>query len=116
MTVEEAINELDALTMREFSEKTKAAIRKGVSILEKLEKKEPAPQEAETSSKSNTSIKDDNTKLKACQEVIEVVATALIEYYQNHLSKEEQKAWDLGEVYRKVLDAQNLLEEEKQCQ
>lgn len=27
------------------------------------------------------------------------------------LSGEEQKAWDLGEVYRKVLDAQDLLEE-----
>ena len=48
--------------------------------------------------------------------IIEVGATALIEYYQNQLSKEEQKAWELGEVYRKVLDAQNLLEEETQCQ
>ena len=114
MTVEEAINELEILTMRGFSEKANAAIRKGISALEKKKKKEQALQEAKTSSNKNYSIKDDNTKLKECQEVIDLVATKLIEYHRDQLSGEEQKAWELGEVCRKVLDAQNLLEEEKQ--
>ena len=73
--------------------------------------KEPAPSANGTSPDNNNSVSNDNIKLKKCQEVIDAVATELIEYYQDQLSGEEQKAWDLGEVYRKVLDAQDLLEE-----
>ena len=119
MTVERAIEELKrqyaALTMETgipVSANTNIALSMAISALEK--EKEPALQEAKTSSNNNYSIKDDNTKLKECQEVIDLVVTELIEYYRDQLSREEQKAWELGEVCRKVLDAQNLLEEEKQ--
>ena len=115
MTVKEAIKRLKEQVAPRLPKRPeiREAIAMAIEALEIWEKeKEPAPQEAETSSNNNYSIKNDNTKLKICQEVIEVGATALIEYYQNYLSEEEQKAWDLGEVYRKVLDAQNLLEEE----
>ena len=76
-----------------------------------IKEKEPAPSANDASSKTNTSVSNDNIKLKKCQEVIDVVAAELIEYYQDQLTGEKQKAWDLGEVYRKVLDAQDLLEE-----
>lgn len=85
------------------------ALLMAISALEK--EKEPALQEAKTSSSKNSSIDNDNTKLKICQEVIDLAATELIEYYRDQLSGEEQKAWELGEVCRKVLDAQNLLKE-----
>ena len=120
MTVEEAIKKLKNLEKsRDFkhylsteSPTCFSALSMAISALEK--EKEPALQEAKTSSNNNYSIKDDNTKLKECQEVIDLVVTELIEYYRDQLSREEQKAWELGEVCRKVLDAQNLLEEEKQ--
>ena len=108
MTVEEAIRELSKLLSPYRDTVMDKALSIAISALEK--EKEPQPEQADKDSSKNNSIDNDNTKTKACQEVIEVGATALIEYY-NHLSKEEQKAWDLGEVYRKVLDAQNLLEE-----
>ena len=73
MTVEEAIEELEVLTMRGFSEKANAAIRKGISALEKKKKKEQALQEAKTSSNNNNSTSNDNTKSKECQEDIDVI-------------------------------------------
>ena len=112
MTVEEAIEKLKGLAIspRSSTHEEALALSMAISALEK--EKEPALQEAKTSSSKNNSIDNDNTKLKECQEVIDLVATELIEYYRDQLSGEEQKAWDLGEVCRKVLDAQNLLEEE----
>ena len=112
MTVEGAIKELRSQQSMMGVPASAEAILMAISALEK--EKEPALQEAKTSSNKNVSIKNDNTKLKECQEVIDLVATELIEYYRDQLSEEEQKAWTLGEVYRKVLDAQNLIEEEKQ--
>lgn len=113
MTVEEAIERLREQVAPRLSERPeiREAIAMAVTALEIWEKeKEPALQKAKTSSNNNCSIKNDNTKTKACQEVIDLVATEL-EFYRDQLSEEEQKAWTLGEVYRKVLDAQNLIEE-----
>ena len=109
MTVEEAIKELRQQQRWELQTASTEAIRMAISALEK--EKEPQPEQADKSSSKNNSIDNDNTKLKECQEIIDVVATGLIEYYRDQLSEKEQTAWDLGEVYRKVLDAQNLLEE-----
>lgn len=114
MTVEEAIKELRRQQSMMGVPASAEAIQIAISALGK--EKERALQEAKTSSNQNVSIKNDNTKLKECQEVIDEVANKLIEYYRDQLSGEEQKAWELGEVNRKVLDAQNLLEEETQCQ
>lgn len=114
MTVEEAIKRLREQVAPRLPKRPeiREAIAMAIEALEIWEKeKEPALQEAKTSSHKNNSIDNDNTKTKACQEVIDLVATELIEYYRDQLSEEEQKAWNLGEVYRKVLDAQNLLEE-----
>ena len=119
MTVEEAINRLREQVAPRLSERPeiREAIAMAVTALKIWKKeKEQALQEAKTSSNNNNSISNDNTRLKICQEIIEVVATGLIEYYRDQLSEKEQTAWNLGEVYRKVLDAQNLLEEVTQCQ
>ena len=114
MTVKEAIKQLREQVVPNGSSASVDAVAMAVAALERLEEKEkePALQEAEASSSKNNSIGNDNTKLKECQEVINLAATELIEYYRDQLSGEEQKAWELGEVCRKVLDAQNLLEEE----
>ena len=116
MTVKEAIKQLREQIVPNGSPASVDAIAMAIEALERLEEKEKeqALQEAKTSSNNKYSIKNDNTRLKECQEVIDLAVTALIEYYRDQLSGEEQKAWELGEVCRKVLDAQNLLEEEKQ--
>ena len=110
MTVKEAIKELRRQQSMMGVPASAEAIQMAISALEK--EKELALQEAKTSSNNNNSISNDNTKLKECQGVIKFAASKLIMYYNTQLSGEEQKAWELGEVYRKVLDAQNLLEEE----
>ena len=111
MTVEEAIEKLKGLAISITSSTREEALALSMAISALEKEKEQALQEAKTSSNNNCSIKNDNTKTKACQEVIDLVATELIEFYRDQLSEEEQKAWTLGEVYRKVLDAQNLIEE-----
>ena len=76
-----------------------------------LEKeKEPAPQEAETSSNQNVSIKNDNTKLKECQGIIDDIVADLLDYYDNWLSSEEKKAWKLCFIYQQAYDAKSLFE------
>ena len=112
MTVEEAIKELRRQRSMMGVPASAEAILMAILALEK--EKEPQPEQADKDSSKNNSIDNDNIKTKACQEVIDLVATELIEFYRDQLSEEEQKAWTLGEVYRKVLDAQNLIEEAKQ--
>ena len=115
MTVNQAIEELKGLAIStRFSTREDLALSIAISALEK--EKEPAPQEAETSSNNNNSISNDNTKLKECQEVINVAATELIEYYRDQLSEGEQKAWDLGIVHERINTMHDLLKEVTQCQ
>ena len=113
MTVEEAINELEILTMRGFSEKANAAIRKGISALEKKKKKEPQPEQADKDSSKNNSIDNDNTKLKECQEVINVAARILTSYV-GYLPEREQELWKMGGAHALLKRADKLFEEEKQ--
>ena len=71
MTVEGAIKELRRQRSMMGVPASSEAILMAISALEK--EKEPALQEAKTSSNKNYSNKNDNTKLKECQEDINVI-------------------------------------------
>ena len=118
MTLKEAIEELKrqhaALTMETgipVSADTNIALSMAISALEK--EKEPALQEAKTSSNNNNSINNDNTKLKECQEVIEVAARILTSYV-DYLPEREQELWKMGGAHALLKRADKLFEEEKQ--
>ena len=108
MTVEEAIKELRRQQSMMGVPASAEAILMAISALEK--EKEPAPQEAETSSNQNVSIKNDNTKLKECQGIIDDIVADLLDYYDNWLSSEEKKAWKLCFIYQQAYDAKSLFE------
>ena len=112
MTVEEAIKQLELVFKKwSLTQNDKIAIKKAISALEK--EKEPAPQEAETSSNKNYSNKNDNTKLKECQEVINVAARILTSYV-GYLPEREQELWKMGGAHALLKRADKLFEEEKQ--
>ena len=113
MTVEEAIMELKRhqVMQRVLPVSTKAAIQMAISSLEK--EKEPAPQEAETSSNKNYSIYNDNIKWEICQEIINVAARILTSYV-GYLPEREQKLWEMGGAHALLKRADKLFEEEKQ--
>lgn len=75
---------------------------------------EPAPAATETSSKDNISHLDDNTYRRICQafESADQAVKGLLELYDN-MSEAEQRAFDMGEIYRSMLSASNELEEIK---
>ena len=97
------------MTVEEAIKHDKIAIKKAISALEK--EKEPAPQEADTSSSKNNSIDNDNTKLKICQEIIEEQLESLVKYFSHQLSGEEQRAFNEGQRYRELLFVKKTLEE-----
>ena len=76
MTVEEAIKRLREQVAPRLPKRPEIieAMAMAIEALEIWEKeKEPALQEAKTSSNKNYSNKNDNTKLKECQEDINVI-------------------------------------------
>ena len=111
MTVGEAIRELSKLLSPYRDTVMDKALSMAISALEK--EKEPAPQEAETSSNKNYSNKNDNTKLKECQEVINVAARILTRYF-GYLPEREQELWKMGGAHALLKRADKLFEEEKQ--
>lgn len=81
---------------------------------------EPAPAATETSSEvspndtSNLTHLDDNTSRRICQafENSDQAVKGLLELY-DYMSQAEQRAFDMGEIYRSMLSASNELEELK---
>ena len=88
----------------------KLALSMAILALEK--EKEPALQEAKTSSNKNISIKNDNTKSKECQEVINVAARILTSYV-GYLPEREQELWKMGGAHALLKKADKLFEGEK---
>ena len=110
MTVEEAIEELKGLAISTISSKRERALSIAISALGK--EKEPAPQEAETSSSKNNFINNDNTRLKICQDVIDKQIEDRVDYYNNQLSNDEQAVFNEGQRYRELVFVKKTLEEE----
>ena len=100
MTVEEAIKELRRQRSMMGVPASAEAILMAILALEK--EKEPAPQEAETSSLKNNSIDNDNIKLKICQEVIDNQIGELVDYYHNQISDYEKNIFNKGKQYREL--------------
>ena len=75
---------------------------------------EPAPAEAEPSSKENNLHLADNTSRRICQAVklAERAGGAILDMYEN-MGVSEQKAFDIGEIYRDVLSLIGELEDLK---
>ena len=110
MTVEEAIRELSKLLSPYRDTVMDKALSIAISALEK--EKEPALQEAKTSSNKNVSIKNDNTKLKICQDIIDKQIKEILDYYDGQLSDDEQKIFDEGQRYSELTFVQMSLKEE----
>ena len=112
MTREEAIRLLKLMYQQSKCEADDIALDMAIKALKK--EKEPAPSEAVTSSEEeNLSKKNDSTEKAKCQEAINDVMNNMIALYQG-LSLEEQRIWELGETYRRILDVQQMIEEDKQ--
>lgn len=75
---------------------------------------EPAPAATETSSKDNISHFDDNISRRICQafESADQAVKGILELY-NNMSVSEQRAFDMGEIYRSMLSATNEMEDLK---
>ena len=114
MTVEEAIKRLREQVAPRLPKRPEIieAMAMAIEALEIWEKeKEPAPQEAETSSSKNSSIYNDNIKLKICQEVIDNQIKELLDYFNGQLSDDEQKTFNKGQRYSELLFVQKYLKE-----
>lgn len=72
-------------------------------IAENFEEKEPTPAEAETSSENNILQVNDTANLKICQEKIADIKENLLLIYED-LTYEEQKAWELGEIFNQIIN------------
>ena len=77
----------------------------------KIEEKEPALQEAKTSSSKNNSIDNDNTILKMCQEVIDNQIGELVDYYHNQISDYEKNIFNKGQRHGELLFVRKMLKE-----
>ena len=112
MTVEEAINRLICIVTRSSMHPDDGkAIQMAISALEK--EKESQPEQADKDSSKNNFINNDNTKLKECQEVINVAARILTSYV-GYLPEREQELWKMGGAHALLKRADKLFEEEKQ--
>lgn len=101
-----------------------AAIAKAYNIsidwlLGLTEEKEPASAATDTSSEVEHETKivhtHDTTNKGICQEEIakklDIIAKCMTTYVYSNLSEAEQKAWDMGEIYAKTCDLQELIKE-----
>ena len=89
----------------------------GVYLAEYLKENEPAPAATGTSSevvsKENDNIQiDDSTKSDICQayDTADKACTDILDIYVE-MSKREQRAFDIGEVYGKIFGTRCKLEE-----
>ena len=112
MTIEKAIKELEDLRHLALTQRANDAILMAIAALRK--ENEPASSANDTSSKENYYNKNDSTEKKKCQEAITAAVNSMCDIY-NEMSEEEQRAWELGEVYKRVLDVQRMIEEDRQC-
>lgn len=109
MTKEEAVRQLKELLTQNRDCVSPDVISTAITF---LEEKEPAPSANDTSSKENISMNNDSTEKAKCQEAINDVTNNMIALYQG-LSLEEQRIWELGETYRRILDVQQMIEEDE---
>lgn len=113
MTREEVINELKDNLNPYKPPASPKAISTAISLLEK--ENEPAPSEDNTGYENQKKYfrnNNDSTEKKKCQEAITAAVNSMCDIY-NEMSEEEQRAWELGEVYKRVLDVQRMIEEDK---
>ena len=75
--------------------------------------KEPAPSANDASSKQNHSKENDSTEKAKCQEAITAALDTLDVIYCA-LSEKEQNIWNSGITYKRLLDVQQMIEEDKQ--
>lgn len=73
--------------------------------------KEPAPSEAVTSSEQKYPKKDNSTEKAKCQEAITAALDTLDGIYCS-LSEKEQNIWNTGITYKRLLDVQQMIEED----
>ena len=112
MTIEKAIKELEDLRHLALTQRANDAILMAIAALQK--ENEPAPSANDTSSKENYLNNNDTSEKAKCQEAITAAVNSMCDIY-NEMSEEEQRAWELGEVYKRVLDVQRMIEEDRQC-
>ncbi len=110
MTVEEAIKELRRQRSMMGVPASTEAVLMAILALEK--EKEPAPQKAETSSNKNYPIKDDNTKLKECQEIIGRNIEELVIYHDQLSDAEKRQYVDLCFVEKVIKEIINETEKD----
>lgn len=72
---------------------------------------EPAPAATETSSKENYSIIKNTTNIGKCQALISDAYVTLADIY-NTMTEQEQRAWELGEIYAMLGMAERVLDDE----
>lgn len=86
----------------------------GVYLSKYIKENEPAPAATETSSKENNLHLDDNTyrRIRQAVESADQAVKGILVLYDN-MSKMEQLAFDIGEIYQSMLSATNEMEELK---
>lgn len=84
-------------------------------ITEQEKEKEPVPQSSDTSSNQKKFLQEHNNTISAKCQVFEYCDRAvamIMEIYEN-MNEAEQRAFDLGEIYRDMLSARNEMEDMK---
>lgn len=111
MTREEVIERLRCFICEHvLGPKEIEAVKMAIAALQK--ENEPASPKGNTSSEENYYNKNDSTEKKKCQDAIRKAVGNMITIYER-MSPEEQNAWDLGEVYKHILDVHRMIEEDK---
>lgn len=87
------------------------AIAMAIAALQKEKELTPSANDA-SSKEENLSKKNDSTEKAKCQEAINDVMNNMIALYQG-LSLEEQNIWNSGITYKRLLDVQQMIEEDK---
>ena len=77
---------------------------------ETIKEKEPAAAGTATSSKDKISCKDNTTYIEKCQALMGDMRTAYLEIYAG-MTEQEQRAWELGELYAMLRMAEGVLED-----
>lgn len=73
--------------------------------------KEPAPSANDASSKQKSTVNNDSTEKEKCQEAITAALDTLDGIYCS-LSEKEQNIWNTGITYKRLLDVQQMIEED----
>lgn len=114
MTREEVIERLRCFICEHvLGPKEIEAVKMAIAALQK--ENEPAPSEDNTGYENQKKYfrnNNDTSKKAKCQEAITAAVNSMCDIY-NEMSEEEQRAWELGEVYKRVLDVQRMIEEDE---